>query len=109
AGVDTISSEKTWDVGADYTTGPFKLGLSYLHSDAPISLIGTSGSHGTDGIQAKRWTGGVVYTYGPGMTFRGSVSYVKFDDVAGIHVGANANGETSPSATSVLLGTQINF
>jgi predicted porin len=104
AGIDTINSEKTWVVGADYTTGPWKLGASYLHSNAPISVVGTSGTNGTDGISAKRWTGGVTYTYGPGMTFRGSISRVDLNNVAGI-----TGGGDSPSATSVLLGTQVNF
>ena len=103
---DKLNSEKTWVVGADYTTGPWKLGASYLHSSAPAGLAGTSGVAGTDGITAKRWTGGVTYTYGPGMTFRGSISRVNLNDVAGITVGGV---ETSPSATSVLLGTQVNF
>ena len=104
AAEDTITSEKTWVVGADYTTGPWKLGASYLRSKAPVSVAGTSGTNGTDGVTAKRLTGGVTYTYGPGMTFRGSISRASFDNVAGI-----TGGDDSADATSVLLGTQINF
>ena len=80
----------TWVVGGDYTTGPFKIGVSYLNSDVE------------DVLEADRYTGGVVYTYGPGMSFRGSVSYADFD-------GAAASGIDDADATSVLLGTQINF
>lgn len=76
----------TWVVGADYTTGPFKLGLSYLNEQQ--SAI----------EDVDRWTGGVVYTYGPGMTFRGSLGYTQDD--------AQAN---NPDATTVTVGTQINF
>jgi predicted porin len=76
-------SNDTIVVGADYTTGPFKLGASWLNNDNDLN---------TDEID--RYTGGVVYTYGPGMSFRGSVSYVDQDDVDG---------------TNVLLGTQVNF
>ncbi|MDD3020318.1 MAG: porin [Alphaproteobacteria bacterium] len=77
----------TWVVGGDYTVGPYKLGLSYLNAE-------------TDGnaLDVERYTGGVVYTYGPGMTFRGSVAYTEDNDAAG-----------DPDATTVTLGTQINF
>ncbi|MCK5285389.1 MAG: porin [Alphaproteobacteria bacterium] len=87
-------------VGVDYTTGPFKLGLSYIDID---NYLGVDGNVATDGVEADRWTGGVVYTYGPGMTFRGSISHVEFDDVAGLTTG------DSVDATSLLLGTQIIF
>lgn len=98
--VDDIDEEETWVVGVDYTTGPFKLGASYLNKDAAGNIAGSGGS---DGLEAERWTGGVVYTYGPGMTFRGSVSYVDLEDVAGI------TGTDDADATSVTVGTQINF
>lgn len=77
----------TWVLGADYTTGPFKLGLSYLNN-----------SDDNDTTEVDRYTGGVVYTYGPGMTFRGSVAYTQDD--------ATANDD---DATTVTVGTQINF
>lgn len=83
--------EETWVVGADYTTGPFKIGASYFNTDL------------RDGdLEADRWTGGVTYTYGPGMTFRGSLSYVELDETIGIT-------NDSADATSVMLGTQIDF
>ncbi|MEZ5918987.1 MAG: porin [Alphaproteobacteria bacterium] len=47
------------------TTGPFKLGLSYYDSENTLGL---------EGVDTKRYSGGVVYTYGPGMTLRGSVA-----------------------------------
>jgi outer membrane protein OmpU len=82
--------EKIYVIGADYTNGPFKLGASYLNSD---NTLGNS-------LDTERYTGGVVYTYGPGMTFRGSIQYVDHD----------VRGATADTdATSVLLGTQINF
>jgi outer membrane protein OmpU len=79
---------ETWVIGADYTTGPFKLGLSYLNGEA--DSVG----------DVERYTAGVVYTYGPGMTFRGSVGHTEVD-VAG------PGGDDD--ATTVTLGTQINF
>lgn len=76
--------------GADYTTGPFKLGASYLNNDETI---------GTD-TETDRYAAGVTYSYGPGMTFRGSVGYT---DVDGLAATADDN------ATTVTVGTQINF
>ncbi len=84
-----LTDSETWVVGGDYTTGPFKLGVSYLNTDAD------------DLAEVDRYTGGVVYTYGPGMSFRGSVSYADFD--------SNGAAGIDGDATSVLVGTQINF
>lgn len=84
---------ETWVVGADYTTGPFKLGASYLDHTQNIASAE---------MDAERWTGGVVYTYGPGMTFRGSVSFIDHEEGVG-YAGSSAD------ATSVVLGTQIDF
>lgn len=86
---DTNDQTDTIVVGADYTTGPFTLGVSYLNKD--VDNVG----------EADRYTGGVVYSYGPGMTFRGSVSYVD--------VSQDGAGTLDPTGTAVMLGTQINF
>ena len=91
-GRDTNDENETWVVGADYTTGPFKLGASYLNNETD--------SYGTGSeVETDRYAGGVVYTYGPGMTFRGSVSYIDHD----------ITGNDDIEATSFLVGTQINF
>lgn len=79
----------TWVLGVDYTTGPFKLGASYLNED----------TEGSSGVEYDRYTGGVTYEYGPGMSFRGSLSYVE----------ADLNAGTEYDGTSVILGTQVNF
>lgn len=80
---------QTYVVGADYTTGPFKFGASYYRQEDE----NVAGDLDTD-----RYTGGVIYTAGPGLSFRGSVSYIDHDsDVA------------DEEATSVMGGVQINF
>ncbi|MGH1404245.1 MAG: porin [Alphaproteobacteria bacterium] len=84
ADVDT----DTFVIGLDYTTGPFKLGASYLNQD-----IDDAADTETD-----RYTAGVVYNYGPGMSFRGSVQFVDEETTT-----------TDTDATAVTLGTQINF
>ena len=90
-GQDVADKNETWVVGGDYTTGPFKLGVSYLNNDVDAGV--------TNYTELDRYTAGVVYSYGPGMTFRGSVGY---NDVDGSTTGDD-------DATTVTVGTQINF
>ncbi|HBH26591.1 MAG TPA: porin [Rhodospirillaceae bacterium] len=92
-GKKTNGDETTWVVGADYTTGPFKFGLSYLNQSEKVSAGGD--------LDTDRYTGGVVYQYAPGMTFRGSLSYV--DHTVPATLGEDLDGMT------LLLGTQVNF
>lgn len=90
-----VDDEKTFVIGADYTTGPFKLGASY---------IDVKNLDAVDNLDADRYTGGVVYTYGPGMTLRGSVSYVEYEltDIGG-------TGDNSVDGTEFLIGTKVKF
>lgn len=91
SGGGTSNDTDLWVLGADYTTGPWKLGASwYSREDENFA--------GTDELDTDRYSGGVTYTYGPGMTFRGSVHYIDHE------VGTN-----DMDATSFLLGTQVNF
>lgn len=86
AGVEDVDSE-SYVVGVDYTTGPFQFGASYLNKDDDSFTAETD-----------RYTGGVVYTAAPGLSFRGSISHVQTD-----RTGADVD------ATSVLGGVQMNF
>lgn len=97
-GVDGEADRDTWVFGLDYTTGPFKLGASWLTQTQEI-FIGD--------MDTNRYTGGVIYTYGPGMTFRGSVSYIDHDLPASDDLATT--GEEDFDATTVMVGTQINF
>ncbi len=90
----TFGDIETLVVGIDYTTGPFKLGASWYNQEAEHNTL-------TD-EETDRYTGGVAYTYGPGMTFRGSISYIEHDNLASV-----ANDDMD--ATSILLGTQVLF
>lgn len=93
-GFDDGADRDTLVVGGDYTTGPWKVGLSYYNQDQEVEAL-----YGEGEIETDRYTGGVVYTYGPGMTFRGSISYIDHE----------IDGSDDVDATSVLLGTQIKF
>ena len=92
ASVDTSNDVETFVVGVDYTTGPFKFGASYFTQD-------DDNQGATTTLETDRYTAGVIYTAGAGLSFRGSISQIDHD-VAG---GADAD------ATSVLGGVQINF
>jgi predicted porin len=103
AGLGGAFEADTWTVGADYTTGPFKFGLNYYNQDRDFFDVAE--------IETQRYSAGVVYTYGPGMTFRGSINYTdhdtpKFGDASDANEAATNQDQ---DATSVLLGTQINF
>ncbi len=87
-GVDADGDESdTIVLGADYTTGPFQFGLSYLNNDID------------DTVETDRFTGGVIYTVTQGLTLRGSVSHIEHD----------IDGGDDADATSVLGGVQFNF
>ena len=93
-GLDGNSEGRTYVGGVDYTVGPFKLGGSWLNNH---QQEGT----GNGSLNTNRWTGGVVYTYGPGMTFRGSASYMNSH--------SDTPGTGDIDGVVGLLGTQINF
>lgn len=90
---NTNSDATTWVVGADYTTGPFVLGVSYYDQ---TQELGTTADFDT-----QRYAGGVTYAYGPGLSFRGSVSHINHD--------ANTAATPEFESTNILLGTQISF
>jgi predicted porin len=81
----------TYVIGADYTTGPFKFGASYFNQEDETAV-------GAGELETDRFTGGVIYTAGPGLTFRGSLSHIEHDITGG-----------DSDATSLMGGVQINF
>ena len=92
-GQEEDADQKTFVFGADYTFGKYRLGASYLNRNVEEGGAGET--------KADRYTGGLIYEYGPGLTFRGSVSYVDVD--------APETISEDVQATSVVLGTQILF
>lgn len=82
-------------LGADYTTGPFVIGASYYDRDDEAGLA--AGEYET-----RRYTGGVVYTAAPGLSFRGSLSYIN-------HEAPSAISTQEVDATSAMAGIQLNF
>ncbi len=96
------SDSETWVLGADYTTGPWKVGASYLNREVENMAQTVTGVAGTfvgyQDLETDRYSGGLTYTYGPGMTFRGSVHYIDHEI-----------GSSDAEATTFVLGTQVNF
>ena len=91
----TTEEEETLVIGADYTHGAFKFGVSYYDQDNTFTVRD---------LETKRYSGGVTYTYGPGMTLRGSIGHVEHD-ATGIDGGTG----NEVDATYFTLGTQVNF
>jgi hypothetical protein len=84
----------TWVVGAAYDNGPYHAGITFLDVEADTDQSGTL-------AEGDRWTVGGGYTYGPGMTFRGSVSRFN-EDLTGL-------GDSDEDATQVTIGTDVQF
>lgn len=72
--------------------GAYKLGVSYLNRE----------TEGAADEEIDRWTAGVIYEWGPGMTFRGAVQFQDADNAGRV---AGVDGD----ATQVTLGTQLEF
>lgn len=79
--------------GAEYKQGAYKFGVSYMNADIEegASLTGTV-------LDIDRYSAGVSYKYGPGLSLRGSVAYVEHETPV-----------TTRNASYMLLGTQIEF
>jgi len=89
---------KTWDVGGAYDNGPYHVGVSYFHDNLGNGLLSTPA---TGDSTVHRYAAGAGYTFGPGMTFRGSVDWGKFDGDAATAV--------SSRFTQVTVGTDVQF
>jgi len=105
-GLQHDGQNRTWAAGIDYTTGPFKLGASYLNNHEGLGDVTAADGISNGNLDTQRWAPGVIYTYGPGMTFRGSVGWVRttLPGDEGLNVDSG-----HVNSTDVLLGTQINF
>lgn len=95
-GVNTDGDTTTMVAGADYKMGAFKLGLSYY--DRTDEVNAGTGFVGTGETDTTRWTAGVGYQYGPGMSLNGSVARVNVDD-----------NNSDEDGMQVAVGTRIDF
>lgn len=92
-GIKNNGESKTSVLGMDYTVGPVKYGASWLRNTREESAV--------EEIKANRLAAGIIYEYGPGLSFRGTVSHLMVD--APSTLGGDVDG------TAVTIGTQIFF
>jgi hypothetical protein len=92
-GLAASNDVKTWVLGGAWDNGPYHVGASYADS-----TVETAGAADLEGV---RYAVGGGYTFGPGMTFRGSVAVLDTDSN-----GVNAN---DAKQTQVAVGTDIQF
>ena len=92
--VDTDAETTTYVVGANYETGAYTFGASYLNTETE------TGANTED--EASRILVGGSYAYGPGMSFNGAVHFYELEDDG--NAAANEN-----DATIVTLGTVVKF
>lgn len=95
-GVSDDGDTDIFVLGADYVTGPYKLGLSYYDRQDEQNAPAAGGA---EDIDTTRITGGVSYEYGPGMSFRGSISMVDVEET----------GVDDYDAYQIAIGTQVKF
>ena len=94
--------DRKWVLGLAWDNGPWHVGGSYLWDRIDAHAYGNplgiaNGQH----LKLDRWTGGAGYTYGPGMTFRGSVAALRAD--------SGTTDADHPTQWQVAVGTDINF
>lgn len=90
-----FEEENTWVVGLGWANGPWSVGASWLNSEYERRAAAD--------VEIDRYTFGGGYEFGPGMSFRGAVSFGDYDGVTGV---AATN---SRDFTQVTLGTEVNF
>ena len=90
------SDARTWVVGGAWDNGPWHAGLSFYRLDLDSNAYGAGFG---DDLQIDRWTLGGGYTYGPGMTFRGSAAMLNTD----------TGGRSGLRSVPGRIGTDVNF
>lgn len=122
AGVYELASldvdQTTWVVGLGYDNGPWHLGASYLDLDIERDGHGTAavndGESAAIDAEAHKYTVGAGYTFGPGMTFNGSIAWGEFDNSTGASDVDQLGDFAAVAAdqndfTQVTVGTNIQF
>lgn len=110
-------TRETWVGGLGWDNGPFHLGASYLHQETELptltsqtaaTAIGDMWFSGTSNTVTKTTIGG-GYTFGPGMTFRGSVAFGEFEADGFTGLSTAPVAAVDNRFTQVAIGTQIDF
>jgi len=91
------TDERTWVVGLGWDNGPWHAGASWYNRRFEANAYGMGL---TDDLDVERWTFGGGYTFGPGMSFRGSVAMLNTD---------TNTAAADVDQWQVAVGTDINF
>jgi len=116
---------ETYVIGGAYDNGPYHVGVSYLDQtytrdaiNAAADLAATDTSYAGAEKEIDRLTIGGGYSFGPGITFRGSIGWgtVETKSVAAATLtnGTNVTALTGDTAakrdfTQIAVGTDIKF
>lgn len=116
---DNGNDTKTWVVGAAWDNGPWHVGVSYLDTSADNggltyqydagSLIPAEAALQTNDADAQRITIGGGYQFGPGMTFRGAVSWGEYDFGSVTDPVTPMTVSAKEDFTQITFGTDIRF
>jgi len=115
AGTTTLVSgdvtQKTYVIGAAYDNGPYHVGASYYNRTNEKDMVAFS-----TGLEEEtnKYTIGGGYSFGPGITFRGSVSWGDMDETTTAASNAAVDGAELYTAadkdfTQIAVGTDIKF
>lgn len=108
-------TKETWVAGVGYENGPYTVGVNYLNEALERDASGVAADDGELAAldaETDRWTVGGGYTFGPGMTFRGAVSWGEYDQNTAASDAGQAGGFADVSNqdfTQVTIGTDIQF
>ena len=89
--------------GISYTTGPLAFSGSYFHDNSK-SLVGLNGTGRADSTEVYQF--GAAYTAGPGVIFRGGVTYV---DYKGTQASAASPYLNNNDGIAVVTGLKLSF
>lgn len=111
---------ETWVVGLGWDNGPWHVGGSYLLQETTTPTFNNLAAavaandvfFNGNTNEVDKFTVGAGYTFGPGMTFRGSVAWGEFD--AGGFIGDTGTAASIVQAADndyqqIAIGTQIDF
>jgi len=90
-------------VGISYKTGPLAFSGAYFHDNSK-SLVGFNGTGKADSTEVYQF--GTAYTAGPGVTFRGGVSYVNYK---GSVLAAASPQNNNNDGIAVVTGLKLDF
>lgn len=97
------TDDTIWVAGLGWDNGPWHAGASFYEREIERGAygFGTNGNNSLgDDLEIQRWAVGGGYTYGPGMSFRGSVAAVNTDTGTVV---------ADVDQWQVAIGTDINF